>query len=236
MLFPFPVGVKFAAYKFCVKAGKKVVAAAQGYMKDPNARPFVLKDVQEVKGVMAEVSASYLVLNAAEFNRYFKGKPLRKDPKAPQIKVLNQSGVEESVYVFKDPSKPFREMRLVGSLSNASTSHIMDCGQHYHEKQAEKTFSSVAGKRHDISSTKSLLAPNADQSFSTLDEYGQTLEKHRAMKQKTKKKGAQGDSDEDDEEEDDADEAGDGVSDMEDQEVTDGTESIQDQSAIENTS
>lgn len=65
-----------------------------------------------------------MIPTPSEYRRYFEQPRRARDPRVKQVTITNLQGEEESVFVFKDTSAPFRTLHV---QSEASQVLLLGC-------------------------------------------------------------------------------------------------------------
>ena len=126
-------------------------------MERPESKEFPSQLVSRDHQLHCIIEQSFLVLNAAQYEKEMMMKRRVKDPALPTCLILNGKGKYETVYVFKNPCKPHREMRLQSVVGESQHVHLMERSGQLHEEQGDKVFESAASKHLEESSLKQIL-------------------------------------------------------------------------------
>ena len=123
--------------------------------------------VSSVSGASAVLEKSFIVMNEKELAKCSNHKRTSKDPALKTVKCSDQQGNTEDLYIFKDPSCPWRTLRIQQSSGEHRSVELM--AKALHERQGELTMAHAGRVRLQESSLASVMS--GSQSLCTFEEY-----------------------------------------------------------------
>ena len=138
------------------------------------SKGFLEGTVSSNKLVTATVERCWLIMNSSEYTRYFgRGRKKSKDRHYHLQLLLMRRGEDEEVYLFKDPSNPWRRLKLSTSVQEEEAVLLMSPVSHLHEEQGPLTRKATTSKRLSTGRMDHLLQHGQ---FCTVSEYKFKLE------------------------------------------------------------
>lgn len=102
-------------------------------------RGYQLHKVVEKQSSSLLLEESYLVMNTQEFNRYMGRQHKARDPKLQKMVVKTSAG-EEELYLFKDPSSPFRRLKILSEAGFERLGNRLRKSEHVYATQPQEVF------------------------------------------------------------------------------------------------
>lgn len=109
-------------------------------------RAFLPEEVSQGLRVSCKMERHYQVLSQSEF-RSEVGRTSARMPTVPLVKVRDEKGEEEQVYVFEHPILKHRTLTLSAEWSVAQRKMQVLPAQHMHASQGERVFKQSLSKR-----------------------------------------------------------------------------------------
>eukprot|EP00971_Amphidinium_carterae_P330154 6463024-Amphidinium_carterae.1 len=124
---------------------------------DMGSRSFLLESVEAEKKLDAQISRTYIVVDAYEFEKKFGNKPRARDPRCPQAQLSDETGNVTTFYVFLDPYQPHRKLTLTSSVAELASLESLSKHDHLHKSQAGHAMKARSKARLETSGASTLL-------------------------------------------------------------------------------
>ena len=161
-----------------LQEGAKLREAIAKNSEDPTLKQFAAEDVHVDQCYTAVVSQDMLLLSEQQYINLFKWAHRVKDPKCPQLWIRNAQGDDELCWVFKDPSSPYRKLRIEAAVGEVSQAEVLRKADHLRGDQGQQLLRHSLRQRAAQSSLADVICKNA--CLSTLDEYMEKLQRRRS--------------------------------------------------------
>eukprot|EP00971_Amphidinium_carterae_P329360 6461748-Amphidinium_carterae.1 len=153
--------------------------------RDNNAPlAFTMESVTTQKDFSIDVSKRFLILGEKEMKKQLGSQKLSQKQMhgVPQLRIMNEDGQWEQVFVFPHPDHPWREACISFKQGVVQSGHVLDCSKHAWKGQGDAMYQ------------KSVAASTSEanmQAFFGKDGGMTTLEDFTTKALKTKEEAAQ---------------------------------------------